>query len=61
MGDLRAVTRLLQFGGMHAAVVLERAQPALSGAGGAAAALRQAVPLAAQLWAARPRPSGRNI
>jgi len=50
MGDLRAVTRLLQFGGMHAAVVLERAQPALSGAGGAAAAFRQAVPLAAQLW-----------
>jgi len=50
MGDLRAVTRLLQFGGMHAAVVLERAQPALSGAGDAAAAFRQAAPLAAQLW-----------
>jgi len=49
MGDLRAVTRLLQFGGMHAAVVLERAQPALSGARDAAAAFCPAAPLAAQL------------
>jgi len=61
MGDLRAVTRLLQFGGMHAAVVLGRAQPALSGAGDAAAAFRQAVPLPRSCGTARPRPSGRNV
>ncbi len=49
IGDLRAVTRLLQFGGTHAAVTLERAQPAVPGADVAAAALRQVVPLAEQL------------
>jgi len=49
IGDLRAVTRLLQFAGTHAAVVLERAQPAVPGADVAAAALRQVAPLAEQL------------
>ena len=49
IGDLRAVTRLLQFGGTHAAVTLERAQQAVPGADVAAAALRQVAPLAEQL------------
>jgi len=49
IGDLRAVTRLLQVGGTHAAVVLERAQQAVPGADVAAAALRQLAPLAEQL------------
>lgn len=49
IGDMRAVTRLLQFGGMHAAIVLERAQQAVPGADVAAAALRQLAPLAEQL------------
>lgn len=49
MGDLRAVTRLLQLGGTHAAVALERAQHAVPAAGATAAALRQVVPLAEQL------------
>jgi len=49
IGDLRAVTRLLQFGGTHAAVVLERAQQTVPGADVAAAALRQVAPLAEQL------------
>jgi hypothetical protein len=49
IGDMRAVTRLLQFGGTHAAVALERAQQAVPGADVAAAALRQVVPLAEQL------------
>lgn len=49
IGDMRAVTRLLQLGGTHAAVALERAQWAVPGAHLAAAALRQVVPLAEQL------------
>jgi hypothetical protein len=49
IGDMRAVTRLLQFGGTHAAVALERAQQAVPGADVAAAALRQVAPLAEQL------------
>ena len=49
VGDLRAVARLLQFGGTHAAVTLERAQRAVPGADIAAAALRRVVPLAEQL------------
>ncbi len=46
---MRAVTWLLQFGGTHAAVVLERAQQSVPGADVAAAALRQVAPLAEQL------------
>jgi hypothetical protein len=49
IGDLRAVTRLLEYGGAHAAVVLERAAPALPGAADAAAALRQIGPPAERL------------
>jgi len=49
IGDMRAVTRLLQFGGMHAAVALERAQQAVPGADVAVAALRQVALLAEQL------------
>jgi len=49
IGDMRAVTRLLQFGSTHAAVVLERAQQAVPGADVAAAALRRVAPLAEQL------------
>jgi len=49
MGDLRAVTRLLQVGSTHAAVALERAQHAVHGVGVTDAALRQVVPLAEQL------------
>jgi hypothetical protein len=48
-GDLRAVTRVLRFGGAHAAVALKRAAPALPGAGDAAAALRQVGPPAERL------------
>jgi len=48
-GDMRAVTRLLQFGSTHAAIVLERAQQAVPGADVAVAALRQVAPLAEQL------------
>lgn len=47
--DLRAVARLLQFGGTHTAVALERAQQAVPGADVAAAALRQLAPLAERL------------
>ncbi len=49
IGDMRAVTRLLQVGGTHAAVALERARQALPGADVTAAALRQVAPLAEQL------------
>ncbi len=49
IGDLRAMSRLLEYGGAHAAAVLERAAPALPGAADAAAALRQVGPLAEQL------------
>jgi len=49
IGDMRAVTRLLQVGGTHAAVVLERAQQTVPGADVTAAALRQLAPLAEQL------------
>jgi len=48
-GDMRAVTRLLQFGSTHAAIALERAQQAVPGADVAVAALRQVAPLAEQL------------
>jgi hypothetical protein len=41
IGDMRAVSRLLQFGGEQMAVVLERAQHAVPGAGDAAKALRR--------------------
>lgn len=49
IGDMRAVTRLLQLGGTHAAVALERAQQAAPGVDVAAAALRQVAPLAERL------------
>jgi hypothetical protein len=49
IGDMRAVARLLQVGGTHAAVALERAQQAVPGADIAAAALRRVAPLAEQL------------
>ena len=49
VGDLRAVTRLLEFGGAGAAQVLDRTAPAVPGAGDAAAALRQVGPLAKAL------------
>lgn len=49
IGDMRAVSRLLQFGGSDAAVALERAQQAVPGAGVAAKALREVAPLAEQL------------
>ena len=49
VGDLRAVTRLLEVGGAAAAQVLERTAPVVPGAGDAAAALRQVGPLAQQL------------
>jgi len=49
IGDMRAITRLLQFGSTHAAVVLARAQQAVPGADVTAAALRRVAPLAEQL------------
>lgn len=49
IGDLRAVSRLLQFGATFAAVALERAQQAVPGAEVAAAGLSQVAPLAEQL------------
>jgi hypothetical protein len=49
IGDMRAVSRLLQFGGEQMAVVLERAQHAVPGAGDAAKALREMAPLAERL------------
>ena len=53
VGDLRAVTRLLQFAGGDAATVLERAAPAVPGAAQAAQGLRAVAPLAEQLRATR--------
>jgi len=49
VGDLRAVTRLLQFGAASAAQVLDRTAPAVPGASDAATALRQLEPLARAL------------
>lgn len=49
MPDMRAVTRLLEFGSADAAQVLERTGPAVSGAGEVASGLRQVSPLATQL------------
>jgi len=49
IGDMRAVTRLLQFGSTRAAIALERAQQAVPGADVTVAALRQVAPLAEQL------------
>jgi hypothetical protein len=49
IGDMRAVSRLLQFGGTEMAVVLDRAQHTLPGAGEAAKALLEMAPLAERL------------
>lgn len=49
MPDMRAVTRLLEFGSAGAAQVLARTAPAVSGAGQVASGLRQVSPLATQL------------
>jgi len=49
MPDLRAVTWLLEFGSADAAQVLARTAPIVTGAGEAAAGLRQVSPLATQL------------
>jgi hypothetical protein len=49
VGDLRAVTRLLEFGGADAARVLQRTAPVVAGAADVAAGLRQVSPLASQL------------
>jgi hypothetical protein len=49
VADMRAVTRLLEFGGADAAQVLARTAPAVPGAGDVAAGLRQVSPLAQQL------------
>lgn len=49
VGDMRAVTRLLEFGGTDAAQVLDRTAPVVPGAGDAAAALRELRPLAREL------------
>lgn len=49
VGDLRAVTRLLEFGGGDAAQVLQRTAPVVNGAAEAAAGLRELTPLAGRL------------
>jgi hypothetical protein len=49
LGDMRAVSRVLECGGADAATVLERVGSAVAGADAAAAALRQVGPLALQL------------
>ena len=49
VGDLRAVSRLLEASSAGAAQVLERSAPVVPGAGDAAAALREAGPLAKDL------------
>ena len=49
VGDMRAVTRLLESGGACAAQVLDRTAKVVPGAGDAAAALRQVGPLAKEL------------
>ena len=49
VGDMRAVSRLLEAGSAGAAQVLERSAPVVAGAGDAAAALREAGPLAKDL------------
>ena len=49
VGDMRAVARLLEFGGSHAAQVLDRAAPVVPGASDAAVALRELPPLAREL------------
>lgn len=52
IGDMRAVTRLLQFGGLDAATVLQRCAQAVPGAESAAHGLRTVAELAAELRAA---------
>jgi len=47
--DLRAVTRLLETGSLHASLVLDRVAPALAGATDAAAGLRAVAPLSLTL------------
>jgi hypothetical protein len=49
VADLRAATRVLEFGSAHAGQVLERAAPALDGAENAAVALYAVAPLAHSL------------
>lgn len=49
VADLKSVTRLLQFGSLHAAEVLERAAPAVAAASQAAQDLRAVAPLADRL------------
>ena len=49
VGDLRAATRLLEFGGGYAAQVLDRVAPAVAGASEAAEGLRSVCLLARQL------------
>ena len=49
VGDMRAVSRLLEAGSAGAAQVLERTAPVVAGAGDAAAALREVGPLAKDL------------
>jgi len=49
VADLKSVTRLLQFGSLHAAEVLERAAPAVAGASQAAGELRVVASLADRL------------
>jgi hypothetical protein len=55
VGDLRAVTRVLDVGGQTAAQVLNRAAPVVAGAADAAVALQEIGPLAGQLRTAPAR------
>jgi hypothetical protein len=55
VGDLRAVTRVLEVGGHTAAQVLHRAAPVVAGAADAALALQEISPLAARLRTAPAR------
>jgi hypothetical protein len=55
VADMRAVTRLLEFGSADAAKVLARTAAAVTGAGDVAAGLRQVSPLAHQLRTAPTR------
>jgi len=58
VADLKSVTRLLQFGSLHAAEVLERAAPAVAGASQATQELRVVAPLADRLREAPMRSDG---
>jgi hypothetical protein len=55
VGDLRAVTRVLEVGGHTAAQLLDRAAPVVAGAADAALALQQISPLAGRLRTAPTR------